>query len=156
MEIEGEHEIPASRELVWELLNDPDILKECIPGCEEIHASQEDAFSARVTLKIGPVKASFTGDVILSDKVYPESYRISGKGAGGIAGFASGGATVRLTEANGSGGCCTQLHYSVDANVGGKIAQLGSRLIGSTAKKLAGKFFKNFSEIATERASVAA
>ena len=148
MEISGEYLIPADRELVWALLNDPEVLKQCIPGCEEITADGEDAFSAKVTLKIGPVKAKFSGDVTLSDKVFPQSYRISGEGKGGIAGFASGGADVLLGEADGG----TTLKYEVDAQIGGKIAQLGSRLINSTSKKLADQFFKTFVEIATERA----
>ncbi|MCF6321555.1 MAG: carbon monoxide dehydrogenase subunit G [Rhizobiaceae bacterium] len=149
MEISGEYIIPAGRELVWELLNDPEILKQCIPGCEEITQKSEDEFSAKVVLKIGPVKAKFGGDVRLSDKVYPQSYRISGEGKGGIAGFASGGANVQLEEVEEG----TRLNYEVDAKIGGKIAQLGSRLIVSTSKKLAGKFFDKFREIATQRAS---
>lgn len=150
MDISGEYLVPANRELVWELLNDPEVLKQCIPGCEEIIADGEDAFSAKVTLKIGPVKAKFSGAVTLSDKIYPQSYRISGEGKGGIAGFASGGADVRLTEAQAG----TDLKYEVDAQIGGKIAQLGSRLINSTSKKLADQFFSTFVEIASERAKV--
>jgi len=149
MEISGEYIVPASRELVWELLNDADVLKQCIPGCEEIIQKGEDEFSARVVLKIGPVKAKFGGEVRLSDKVYPQSYRISGEGKGGIAGFAKGGANVVLAEVEGG----TQLNYEVDAQIGGKIAQLGSRLIVATSKKLAGRFFDKFCEIATERAA---
>ncbi len=149
MDISGEYVIPASRELVWELLNDPQILQQCIPGCEEVVASGEDEFTAKVTLKIGPVKAKFGGVVRLSDKVHPESYRISGEGKGGIAGFAKGGANVNLSEADEG----TRLVYEVDAQIGGKIAQLGSRLIDSTAKKLANKFFETFNEIATEHSA---
>jgi len=148
LDLSGEYTIAADRELVWELLNDPEILRQCIPGCEEIEATGEDAFTAKVTLKIGPVKAKFGGSVVLSDKVYPESYRISGEGKGGIAGFASGGANVHKKEAENG----TILTYSVDAQIGGKIAQLGSRLINSTSKKLAAQFFSTFCEIATERA----
>lgn len=149
MDISGEYIIPASRELVWDLLNDPEILQQCIPGCEEVVVSGDDEFTAKVTLKIGPVKAKFGGTVRLSDKVHPESYRISGEGKGGIAGFAKGGADVKLSEADEG----TQLNYDVDAQIGGKIAQLGSRLIDSTSKKLANKFFETFCEIATERAA---
>lgn len=149
MEISGQHQIPADRELVWELLNDPEVLKQCIPGCEELNQEGEDGFSAMVVVKIGPVKAKFNGVVHLKDKSYPESYRIEGEGKGGIAGFANGGANVHLTES----GQETLLSYNVDANVGGKLAQLGSRLIKSTSAKLASRFFDNFSEIATERAS---
>ena len=149
MDISGEYIIPASRELVWELLNDPEILKQCIPGCEEIVSDNEDQFTAKVTLKIGPVKAHFSGTVKLSDKVHPDSYRISGEGKGGIAGFAKGGANVNLSEvAEG-----TKLEYQVDVQIGGKIAQLGSRLIDSTAQKLANKFFAAFNEIATQKSS---
>lgn len=149
MEISGEYIIAADRELVWELLNDPEILQQCIPGCEEVVVSGEDEFTARVVLKIGPVKAKFSGSVMLSDKVHPESYRISGEGKGGIAGFAKGGADVVLTKVEEG----TRLNYEVDAQIGGKIAQLGSRLVVSTSKKLANKFFDTFCEIATMRAN---
>ena len=148
MELSGEYLVPASRELVWDLLNNVEVLGQCIPGCEEVVSEGEDSFSAKVVFKIGPVKAKFSGAVELSDKVYPESYRISGEGKGGIAGFAKGGANVRLSEeAEG-----TRLTYNVDAQIGGKIAQLGSRLINSTSKKLADQFFGRFNEIAIERA----
>ncbi len=146
MDISGEYFIPASRELVWELLNDPEVLRQCIPGCEEILQTAEDEFSARVVLKMGPVKAKFNGSVRLSDKNYPQSYRISGEGKGGIAGFAKGGADVLLAEVEDG----TRLNYQVDAQIGGKIAQLGSRLVTSTSKKLAGKFFETFCEIAAQ------
>lgn len=145
MEMSGEHRLPASRERVWALLNNPDVLKQCIPGCQEIEQHGDDAFAAKVQLKIGPVKAKFAGDVELQDKVYPESYRIVGSGSGGIAGFAKGGATVNL----GLDGDETILTYQVDAQVGGKIAQLGARLIRSTSAKLAGQFFEKFSDIAS-------
>ena len=147
MELSGEHLIPASRERVWNLLNDPEVLKECIPGCEEITMEGDDRFTATVVLKIGPVKARFNGAVELQDKRYPEGYRIAGEGKGGIAGFASGGANVDLQEADGG----TLLTYQADAQVGGKIAQLGSRLIKSTSAKLAGQFFTKFCEIASEK-----
>ncbi len=149
MDLSGEYVIPVSRERVWDLLNDPEVLKRCIPGCEEINQTSEDAFEAAVVLKVGPVKARFTGAVELKDKVYPESYRISGEGKGGVAGFASGGADVRLSDAEGG----TLLAYTVDANVGGKIAQLGSRLIKSTSAKLAAQFFARFGEIAAQDAT---
>ncbi|MCP4072248.1 MAG: carbon monoxide dehydrogenase subunit G [Hyphomicrobiales bacterium] len=147
MDISGEYIVPASRELVWELLNDPEVLRQCIPGCEEILQTAEDEFSAKVVLKMGPVKAKFDGSVRLSDKNYPHSYRISGEGKGGIAGFAKGGADILLTEVEDG----TRLNYQVDAQIGGKIAQLGSRLVTSTSKKLAGKFFETFCEIAAQR-----
>ncbi len=146
MDISGEYVIPASRELVWELLNDPEVLRQCIPGCEEIQQTAEDEFSAKVVLKMGPVKAKFNGSVRLSDKNYPQSYRISGEGKGGIAGFAKGGADVLLAEVEDG----TRLNYQVDAQIGGKIAQLGSRLVTSTSKKLASKFFETFCEIAAQ------
>ena len=151
MDISGEYTIPASRELVWELLNDPQILQQCIPGCEEVISDGEDQFTAKVTLKIGPVKAKFGGSVRLSDKIYPQSYRISGEGKGGIAGFAKGGADVKLSQVDEG----TVLNYQVDAQIGGKIAQLGSRLIDSTAKKLAKNFFTSFCDIATQKAAAA-
>lgn len=149
MNLSGEYRVPAAREQVWALLNDPDVLGSCIPGCEEISREGDDAFSAKVVIKIGPVKARFGGSVRLEDKVYPESYRISGEGQGGIAGFAKGGANVRLAE---DGPEMTVLAYEVDAQIGGKLAQLGSRLIASTSKKLADQFFGKFCEIAAARA----
>ena len=150
MDISGEYQIPANRETVWRLLNDPEVLRQCIPGCEQLDSVGENQFDAKVGLKIGPVKANFTGSVMLSDFQFPESYKISGEGKGGIAGFASGGATVTLSEANPG----TQLNYEVDAKIGGKIAQLGSRLILSTSKKLADQFFDRFAEIAAQEAEL--
>jgi carbon monoxide dehydrogenase subunit G len=149
MDLSGEHVIPADRKTVWQLLNDPEILRQCIPGCEEVEAEGEDRFAARVVLKLGPVKAKFAGSVALEDRVYPESYRIVGEGKGGIAGFAKGAASVQLHE----DGKATRLVYSVDAQVGGKIAQLGSRLIKSTSAKLADQFFTRFCEIAAANAA---
>ena len=140
MEMIGEHQIPAKRHEVWKALNNPDILKECIPGCTELEAINAQHLKATVALKVGPVSAKFKGEVELSDIIEPISYRISGEGKGGVAGFAKGGASVILEE-NDDG---TVLRYNVDAKIGGKLAQLGSRLIDSTSKKLAGKFFENF------------
>ena len=137
MELKGEYRIPASRQTVWAMLNDPNVLRECIPGCESLEGSPEQGFSARVTTKVGPVKATFNGAVTLSNVNPPESYTISGEGKGGVAGFAKGGADVKLTTE----GAETLLAYAVNAQVGGKLAQLGSRLIDSTAKKLADQFF---------------
>jgi len=148
MDISGLYQIPATRELVWELLNDESVLQQCIPGCEELTSTQDNQYAAKVVLKIGPVKAKFEGEVLLSDHVYPESFKISGEGKGGIAGFANGSADVELSEID-SG---TELSYIVDVNIGGKIAQLGSRLIASTSKKLADKFFSEFTKIASEKA----
>ena len=149
MELKGEYRIPASREHVWTLLNDPETLRACIPGCESLERTGDNGFAARVTTKIGPVKATFTGEVAITDMVPPESYRISGEGKGGVAGFASGGANVRLAP-DGEG---TLLAYTADAKVGGKLAQLGGRLIDSTAKKLADQFFACFAERAGAPAS---
>ena len=140
MEMSGEYKINASRQKVWDALNDPEILKQSIPGCEEIEQKSPTEMSAKVTAKVGPVKAKFAGDVELTDLDPPNGYRISGEGKGGAAGFAKGGANVTLEE-DGDG---TLLKYEVDAQVGGKLAQLGARLIDGTAKKMAGQFFENF------------
>jgi len=142
MEMTGSQTIKASIESVWEALNNPEVLKSCIPGCEELEMSSPTEMSATVVTKIGPVKAKFKGNVTLENLNPPNSYTISGEGKGGIAGFAKGGANVTLTEVPEG----TQLDYNVDAKVGGKIAQLGSRLIDSTARKLADQFFSNFSK----------
>jgi len=143
MEMKGEERIAAPRQVVWESLNDPEVLKQCIPGCESLDKTGENEMAAAVKLKIGPVSAKFKGEVVLENINAPESYTISGEGKGGIAGFAKGGADVNLAEE----GDETVLTYEVKAQVGGKIAQLGSRLIDSTSKKLAGQFFEKFKEI---------
>lgn len=145
MEMSGEYKIDASREKVWAGLNDPEILKQSIPGCEEIEQTSDTSFTAQVTAKVGPVKAKFSGAVELTDIAAPNSYRISGEGKGGAVGFAKGGANVKLEE-DGDG---TLLKYEVDAQVGGKLAQLGARLIDGTAKKMASQFFENFAEAVT-------
>ena len=144
MKMSGSQIIQAPRQVVWKGLNDPKVLQQSIPGCETIHAASPTEMSAKVVLKIGPVKATFKGAVTLSDINAPESYRISGKGEGGLAGFASGGATVKLTE---NGAAETLMEYDVDAQVGGKIAMLGSRLIDSTARSLAEQFFTKFASL---------
>jgi hypothetical protein len=144
MEMSGEHTIAASRQTVWEALNDPEILKQCIPGCEEIEQTEENAFSAKVKAKVGPVNSRFSGKVTLSNLNPPESYTISGEGSGGAAGFAKGGADVQLEEIDAEQ---TKLTYQVKAQVGGKLAQLGQRLIKSTADKYAKQFFEKFEEI---------
>jgi carbon monoxide dehydrogenase subunit G len=151
MELKGEYRIPAPREKVWAMLNDPAVLKECIPGCDALEGSPEQGFAARVTTKVGPVKATFNGQVTLSNINPPESYTISGEGKGGVAGFAKGGADVHLSEEPGG----TLLAYKVNAQVGGKLAQLGARLIDSTAKKLADEFFSSFAAKAGGGASPA-
>jgi carbon monoxide dehydrogenase subunit G len=142
MDMTGEYRISASREEVWRALNDTEILKNCIPGCDEMEKTSDTEFAAKVTAKVGPVKAKFSGAVALSDIDPPNGYTISGEGTGGPAGFAKGGAQVRL-EPDGDG---TLLKYTVNATVGGKLAQIGSRLIDSTAKKMANDFFGNFAE----------
>jgi uncharacterized protein len=139
MNMQGEERIAASVDAVWAALNDPAVLKACIPGCEALERKSATQLSATVGLKLGPVKAKFSGEVQLKNLKPPHSYTIQGEGKGGIAGFAKGGADVTLTQ----DGAETILGYTVNADVGGKIAQLGSRLIDSTAKKLAGQFFSN-------------
>lgn len=142
MELKDEIIINAPQEVVYAALNDPEILKECIPGCEELIKHSDTELEAKVVLKIGPVKAKFSGDVTLSPDSPPERFSLTGSGNGGASGFAKGGAEVEL-EAHPEG---TLLRYTASADIGGKLAQLGSRLIQGTAKKLAGKFFKNFAE----------
>jgi carbon monoxide dehydrogenase subunit G len=141
MDMTGQYRIPAPREQVWAALNDPAMLKASLPGCESLEKLSDHEFAATVVAKVGPVKAKFNGNVTLSNLNPPESYTISGEGKGGAAGFAKGGADVRLTEE----GDVTVLTYTAKADVGGKLAQLGSRLIDGTAKKMADEFFRNFS-----------
>ena len=141
--IEGEERIAAPLQKVWEALNDPDILKDAIPGCQNLEKTSDTEMAATVVLKIGPIKATFKGEVTLKNLKPPHSYTIQGEGKGGIAGFAKGGADVTLTA---DGADATVLKYAAKAEVGGKIAQLGSRLITSTSKKLAGEFFSTFNE----------
>ena len=143
MEMISEQLIEMSRDTVWAALNDTTILQQAMPGCESFDATGENTFEARLVTKIGPVKAKFKFDVELSDMDPPNGYTISGAGQGGAAGFAKGAATVSLTEQNGA----TLLAYNVQANVGGKLAQLGARLIDGVAKKMANEFFENFKEI---------
>lgn len=150
MDMNGSEIINAPVDLVWKGLNDPDILRQCIPGCEKLDKQSDSEMTATVVLKIGPVKAKFEGAVQLSNLNPPHSYTISGEGKGGMVGFAKGGADVTLA-AQGDG--TTLLTYSVKADVGGKIAQLGARLIDSTAKSLAEKFFTTFTEKLNESAS---
>jgi len=144
MQMNDSQRIPASKEKVWAALNDPAVLKQCIPGCQSLEMASPTEMTATVVLKVGPVKATFGGKVTLSDLDPPNSYRITGEGAGGVAGFAKGGATVTLAS---EGSDVTVLHYEVDAQIGGKLAQLGGRLIDSTARKLAGEFFAAFANV---------
>jgi carbon monoxide dehydrogenase subunit G len=140
MEMQGERRIRASREIVWKALNEPEVLKASIPGCEELEQTSDTTFEGKVNQKVGPVKARFQVNVELSDIEEAKSYRISGEGKGGAAGFAKGGAKVTL-EDDGEG---TLLSYDVEAKVGGKLAQLGSRIIDGYAKKMADQFFDRF------------
>ena len=142
MQMTGSCRIPAPRDRVWAALNDADVLKGCIPGCESIEKLSDTRFDAVVIAKVGPVKATFTGRVTLSDLDSPNGYTISGEGTGGAAGFAKGGARVRLAEDDGG----TLLSYEVEAMVGGKLAQVGSRLVDGTARKFADDFFARFAE----------
>lgn len=142
MEIKGAYKIAASREKVWASLNDPEILKKCLPGCEKLDKESDTAFTATIKAKVGPVSARFSGAVTLEDLDPPNGYRIVGEGKGGVAGFAKGGAKVSLRDDGGA----TVLEYDAEAKVGGKLAQIGSRLVLGTARKLADDFFKKFAE----------
>lgn len=143
MTMQGEVTLPADREAVWAALNDPMVLKACIPGCQELEKASDTEFQATAKISVGPVKATFKGNVTLTDLAPPDSYTITGEGQGGVAGWAKGGAKVRLEDAEGG----TKLIYDVEANVGGKIAQLGGRLVNGVAKKYADEFFANFARI---------
>lgn len=142
MDMTGQQRIPASREVVWKALNDPAVLQACIPGCQELVKSSDTQMAATALIKVGPVTAKFQGAVTLSDLDPPNGYRIAGEGQGGVAGFAKGSAVVRLEQ----DGDDTILHYDVSAQVGGKLSQLGGRLIDATAKQMSGLFFKRFAE----------
>ena len=140
MDLSDEILIPAPRDRVYAALNDTDVLKDCIPGCEELERTGENELTAKVVLKVGPVKAKFSGDVTLDPAGAPERFSLSGKGNGGAAGFAKGGADVVLEDR----GDETLLRYDAKADIGGKLAQLGNRLVQSTSKKLAAQFFEKF------------
>ncbi|MBL8704895.1 MAG: carbon monoxide dehydrogenase subunit G [Rhodospirillales bacterium] len=147
MDMTGEFRIPAPRDAVWRALNDPEVLKQCIPGCETVEKTSDTEFVAKVTAAVGPVKAKFGGKVTLSDIDPPNGYTISGEGQGGAAGFAKGGAKVSLVEDAGG----TLLRYQVSAQVGGKLAQVGSRLIDGVSKKMAEEFFNRFAAQVAEQ-----
>ena len=142
MDMTGQQRIPASREIVWKALNDPAVLEACIPGCQELVKTSDTQMTATALIKVGPVTAKFQGAVTLSDLDPPNGYRIAGEGQGGVAGFAKGSAVVRLEQ----DGDSTILHYEVSAQVGGKLSQLGGRLIDATAKQMSGLFFRRFAE----------
>jgi hypothetical protein len=142
MDMTGTQHIEAPRDVVWTALNDVEVLRQSIPGCQSIEKVSDTEMNAKVILKVGPVKATFIGKVRLSDLDPPNGYTITGEGSGGAAGFAKGSATVRLVQNGGA----TDLSYEVKAQIGGKLAQLGARLIDATSKKLAGEFFENFGD----------
>ncbi|MFS2013213.1 carbon monoxide dehydrogenase subunit G [Azospirillum sp. CT11-132] len=143
MDMSGSHRIEASRDAVWAALNDPEILRQCIPGCEEVVRQSDTEMTAKVVAKVGPVSAKFAGKVTLSDLDPPNGYTITGEGSGGAAGFGKGGATVTLADDGGA----TLLTYTAKAQVGGKLAQIGSRLVDATARKMAEEFFARFTQI---------
>jgi uncharacterized protein len=147
MEMKGEQTIAAPQQLVWAGLNDPQVLKECVPGCESITLVAENAYEVLMVARVGPVSAKFKGKLTLSDIRPPESYSIAFEGQGGAAGFAKGGAQVRLEPA----GSDTRLSYDTQANVGGKLAQIGSRLVDAAARKVANDFFRNFNQAMSKR-----
>jgi uncharacterized protein len=152
MDMTGEVRLAAPRETVWRALNDPEVLKQSIPGCEEIQKLSDTEMTARVTAKVGPVSAKFSGKVLLSELDPPNGYTISGEGQGGVAGFAKGGAQVSLKDDSDG----TLLSYKVQAQVGGKLAQIGSRLIDATARKMADEFFTRFAAAVTAGAPIPA
>jgi len=153
MEMTGEFRIPAPRQRVWEGLNDPEILKQCIPGCQSLEKVSDTEFNGRVIASVGPVRATFGGKVTLSDLDPPQSYTISGEGSGGVAGFAKGGAKINLADEGGA----TLLTYAAQAQIGGRLAQVGSRLVDGVARKMANDFFGQFAAVmAPEQASPAA
>ena len=152
MELQEERRIAAPRDRVYAALNDPEILRQCIPGCETLTRTGDNNMEATVQIKIGPVKARFAGAVELKNLNPPESYTIAGEGKGGAAGFAKGQADVKLLE----DGTATILKYDVKADVGGKLAQLGSRLIDATSRKMAGDFFSKFAELVEQGEAVPA
>lgn len=142
MQLTDSREIAAAPDVVWAAILDPEVLKQCVPGCQEMTGTAEEGFEATVVQKVGPVKATFKGQVTLSEMKEPESLTLTGEGKGGAAGFAKGGANVRLEPIETG----TRLHYEVEAKVGGKLAQLGSRIIDGFAKKMADQFFSNFQQ----------
>jgi len=151
MDMTGEERIPAKRDIVWEALNSPNVLRKCIPNCEKLEKKSPTEMTATVKVKLGPISTSFKADVTLTNLNPPESYTINFEGQGGIAGFAKGNSDVRLVEE----GEETLLTYSIKAEVGGKLAMIGSRMIDSSSKKLAAQFFKKFNKLAAKRAAKA-
>ena len=152
MEISGEYQIPVERQQVWQALNDPAVLAQCIPGCESIERKSDTELTAKLKAKVGPVKARFQTRVLLSNLDPPRSYTITGEGKGGPAGFGKGSADVTLEEKDGE----TTLAYVAGLQVGGKLAQVGSRLVGGAARKIIGDFFAKFVEVVSEGADARA
>ncbi len=146
MDMTGEQVIPQTQDVTWKALNDTQILKACIPGCESIEQSGDNAYDIVMTAKVGPVSAKFKGRMTLADIVAPQSYRLTFEGQGGVAGFAKGEASVNLTPQEGG----TLLRYEAHAMIGGKLAQIGSRLVDGVAKKIAGEFFAKFNEMVSK------
>ena len=144
MEMSGEYSLAADRVRVWEALNDPEVLRSCLPGCESMERQDEQSFAAVISSKIGPVKAKFTAELALENVDAPNGYSIVGQGKGGVAGFASGAAHVNLSDAPDGE---TLLKYSVEMQVGGKLAQIGSRLVSGAARKISDQFFANFAQV---------
>lgn len=149
MDLTGNVRIPAARDAVWRALNDPEVLRRCIPGCERMEREDGDVFTATVAAKVGPVSARFSGKVSLADVDAPNGYRLVGEGSGGVAGFGKGEAAVTLTDEDGG----TILSYVAKAKVGGKLAQIGQRLVDATARKLADDFFNRFAAEMAEPAA---
>jgi hypothetical protein len=149
MRMSAEQRVPATQQVVWEALNDPEVLRWSIPGCESVNRIGDNELAAAVTAKIGPVKARFNGKIILADIDPPNGYRLAGEGDGGAAGFAKGAATVTLEP----DGDATLLKYEVEATVGGKLAQIGSRLVDAAARKMADDFFSRFNDIVSSGAA---
>lgn len=147
MEMNGAFTLPASPEQVWMALNDPEVLAQCLPGCESLTRNEDDSFDAVMNARVGPVKARFTAELTLSDMEPPRAYTLSGQGKGGAAGFAKGSARIELSEVEEG----TELNYVVDMQVGGKLAQIGSRLVAGAARKIADQFFGAFSEAVAAR-----
>jgi len=146
MDMTGEQIIPQTQDVTWKALNDTQVLKACIPGCESIEQSGDNEYEIVMTAKVGPVSAKFKGKMILADIVAPQSYRLTFEGQGGVAGFAKGEASVNLTPQDDG----TKLSYTAHAMIGGKLAQIGSRLIDGVAKKIAGEFFAKFNELVSK------
>ena len=142
MDMHGSRRLAVTQQQAWDALNDPEVLKLCIPGCDKVEATGENQYAISMAVKVGPVSARFKGKVTLTDLDPPNGYKINGEGEGGVAGFAKGGAVVGLTDKDGG----TLLTYNVEAQIGGKLAQLGQRLINGSAKKLADEFFSNFAK----------